>query len=99
MGGLSFAARQSTRSSPMVATAPPSPSSSFPRSFVPAVFDPSDWGQAEPLYRALLGREIGSPGELEKWLRDFSELDSVMDEYESRRYIDKSCHTEDAEIE
>jgi oligoendopeptidase F len=73
--------------------------STFPRSFVPTEFDPSDWSAAEPLYRELLAREIASPRELEAWLRDFSELDSVMDEYESRRYIDKSCHTDDAEIE
>ena len=69
------------------------------RSFVPAVFDPSDWAQAEPFYRELMERGINSAGELEKWLLDFSELTSVVDEYGARRYIAKSCHTEDKEIE
>src|SRR3954462_11507737 len=70
----------------------------FPRSFVPREFDPSDWGQVEPLYRGLLAREPGSAGELERWLLDLSELSSVVDEYGARRDIDKSCHTDDEGI-
>lgn len=68
------------------------------RTFVPSQFDPADWSQAEPLYRELLGRSISSAAQLRRWLADFSELTSVMDEYGSRRYIDKSCHTDDEEI-
>lgn len=71
----------------------------YQRQFVPATIDVADFSQLEPLYRDLVDRPIGSPAELEKWLLDFSELSSVVDEYGSRRYIDKSCHTEDAEIE
>ena len=70
----------------------------FARSFVPRQFDPSDWSQVEPLYRELVAREIRSVGELEKWLGDFSELSSVVEEYGSRRHIDKSCHTDDEAI-
>ena len=40
-----------------------------------------------------------TPAELEEWLADFSELSAVVDEYGSRRYIDKSCHTDDSGIE
>src|SRR4051794_20305168 len=95
MGGLSFA-RQSTRSRIMPATvAAPPPR---PRTFVPAQFDPADWSKAEPLYRELLARPVGSAAELRRWLGDFSELASVMDEFGSRRYIDKSCHTDDDAI-
>jgi len=71
---------------------------SYPRTIVPKEFDPSDWSQAEPIYRELLERPIDSPAALTKWLADFSELSSVMDEYGSRRYIDKSCHTDDEGI-
>ncbi len=71
----------------------------YQRSFVPAVFDVSDWAHVEPLYLELLAREIHSVNELTKWLGDFSELTSVVDEYGSRRYIEKSCHTDDPEIE
>src|SRR3712207_2409554 len=76
---------------PMVAHVPA-------RSFVPREFDPADWSQVEPLYRELLGREVESAAALERWLADFSELSSVVDEYGSRRYIDKSCHTDDEGI-
>jgi oligoendopeptidase F len=69
------------------------------RTFVPVEFDPADWSRGEPLYRALVERPLNSVADLEKWLADFSELTSVMDEYGSRRYIDKSCHTDDKEIE
>ena len=69
------------------------------RRFVPADFDPAQWPQIEPLGKALESREIDSPAELEQWLLDMSELSAVIDEYSARRYIDKSCHTDDAEIE
>src|SRR5690349_9375106 len=69
------------------------------RLFVPQDLDVAVWAQVAPLGEALLGRSIRSADELAKWLLDFSELHSVIDEYGSRRYIDKSCHTEDPEIE
>ena len=70
-----------------------------PGSFVPASVDLSDVSQVLPLYQALLDRPISTKAELEKWLKDFSDLDSAVDEYGARRYIDKSCHTDDPEIE
>src|SRR4051812_42319528 len=69
------------------------------RSFVPQDADVSDFRQLEPLYRALLDRPVDTPQRLEQWLADVSELSAVIDEYGSRRYIDKSCHTDDPEIE
>ena len=69
------------------------------RKFVPAQFDVADWAQIEPLLQKLQADPIGSPAELEAWLLKMSELSSVVDEYGSRRYIDKSCHTDDPEIE
>ena len=76
----------------MIATVPP-------RSFVPMNVHIADFAQIDPLFRQLLDRPVVSPAELEKWLGDLSELMSVIDEYGSRRYIDKSCHTDDPEIE
>ncbi|MDB5328434.1 MAG: putative family peptidase [Phycisphaerales bacterium] len=68
------------------------------RRFVPADFDPAEWSQIEPLAQQLQDRAINSPDELVNWLLDMSELSGVVDEYSCRRYIDKSCHTDDAEI-
>ena len=68
------------------------------RRFVPPDLDPSDFSKLEKLYRELLDRKIGNVQELKDWLEDFSELASTVDEYGCRRYIDKSCHTDDEEI-
>src|ERR1019366_2788931 len=64
-----------------------------------AQIDLSDFNQIEPLYRTLLERPLNSALEIEQWLLDFSELSAAIDEFGSRRYIDKSCHTDDAQIE
>ena len=69
------------------------------RRFVPKDLQLNDFASVEPLYRELLERPIGSRDQMDRWLADFSELTAVVDEVGSRRYIDKSCHTDDAEIE
>ncbi len=66
---------------------------------MPADLDVSDVPQVERLYRTLLARPVASTAELDGWLADYSELDAVVSEYASRRYIDKSCHTDDAAVE
>jgi oligoendopeptidase F len=69
------------------------------RTFVPASLDPADFAQLQPLFQRLLDRPIDGPADLERWLADFSELTAAVDEYGSRRYVEKSCHTEDPAIE
>src|SRR3979490_1813807 len=69
------------------------------RQFVPQDLNPADLDLVTPLYERLLSRSIGSVGELERWGLNVSELSSVIIEYGSRRYIDKSCHTDDPAIE
>src|SRR5687768_16693807 len=71
----------------------------YPRTFVPKNINLETFADVEPLYRELIDRPIDSPAALEQWLRDFSELSGVVDEVGTRRYIDKSCHTDDAEIQ
>jgi oligoendopeptidase F len=69
------------------------------RQFVPIMLDVSSADEVVAQYQTLLERPIGSARELAQWLEDCSELSSILDEYGSRRYIDKSCHTDDAQIE
>ncbi len=69
------------------------------RRFVPANLSFADFSQLQPLFQELMDRKINSSTDLEAWLLDYSELYSVIDDYGQRRYIDKSCHTDDAEIE
>ncbi|HLL90127.1 MAG TPA: hypothetical protein VK324_12570, partial [Tepidisphaeraceae bacterium] len=77
----------------MVATAPPA------RNFVPADLDVADVTRLAPLYHQLLARPLDSAADAERFLADFSELSAVVDEFGSRRYIDKSCHTDDPAVE
>jgi oligoendopeptidase F len=65
------------------------------RHFVPMTLDVADWKQIEPIVQSLLDRPVGSSAEAARWLADASELCSVIDEFGTRRYIDKSCHTDD----
>jgi oligoendopeptidase F len=74
------------------------PATAYPRRFVPGDLDPSNVASLEEIFQKLLRRDIDTPEKLSAWLSDFSELSAVVDEYGSRRYIDKSCHTDDEGI-
>jgi oligoendopeptidase F len=65
------------------------------RSFFPADLDCADWAQLQPLYQALLDRELDTAEAIAAWLADYSELTAVVSEYGSRRNIDLACHTDD----
>ncbi|MBK9120383.1 MAG: M3 family oligoendopeptidase [Phycisphaerales bacterium] len=69
----------------------------FPRHFVPpdARFD--EWAVAEPYYRLLAERPIGTLAELERWLIDASELEAALDEEGVQREILMTCQTDDEE--
>ncbi len=74
------------------------PATAYARHFVPGDLDPSNVASLEEIFQKLLKRDIDTPEKLSAWLSDFSELSAVVDEYGSRRYIDKSCHTDDEGI-
>ena len=78
---------------------PTATSTASTRRFVPVDLDLRDFARIEPLYQSLLSQRPQTPAELEAWLGQASELSAVIDEYFSRRYIDKSCHTDDDAIE
>jgi oligoendopeptidase F len=67
--------------------------------FIPQQLNCADFASLEPHYSALLARALDTPESLATWLEDFSALTAVVEEYGARRYIDKSCHTDDAAIE
>ena len=72
-----------------------------PRCFVPSTLDLGDWAAVAPLFDRLEERAPGcaSVADLEQWLRDAGELSSALDEERARRYIAKTCHTDNAEAE
>ena len=74
------------------------PSNEFPREFVPINIDLADWDSIEPLYKDLHQRIIATANDLEEWLIDQSELNSVLSEEGARRYVAMTCSTDDENI-
>lgn len=56
------------------------------------------WNNLEPIFQELLNREIHSVEELEKWLRDKSELEAALEEDFAWRYIKMTCDTSNEEL-
>lgn len=83
----------------MVATIEPTAQAEFPRRFVAAeaVFD--NWQTAQPYFEELSNRVVTTLAEFERWLYDWSELDSCFDEEGTRRQIDMTCQTDDPQRE
>lgn len=63
--------------------------------FLPDDFKVTTWAKLKPYYDELLKRPVLSADDLEKWLRDRSELEAVISEEFSWRYIRLSQNSED----
>ncbi|WP_285058604.1 M3 family oligoendopeptidase [Pedobacter ginsengisoli] len=51
------------------------------------------WDNLQPILNELLSRDIGNVQELEKWLKDKSEMEAALEEDFAWRYIRMSCDT------
>src|SRR5438477_10194437 len=69
------------------------------RHFLPKKFEVTDWKSIEPYFKNLLERAIDSKEELEKWMKDVSELEAVVSEDANWRQIRMTCDTENKELE
>src|SRR6266508_5964940 len=69
------------------------------RHFLPSDFAITNWKNLEPYFKDLLEREINSKQDLEKWLRDASELEAIVSEEANWRQIRMTCDTENKELE
>jgi len=65
------------------------------RRFLPETFVVTDWASLESYFVELRDRAIHSAAELENWLLDRSELESVLSEDLAWRYIRMTCDTQD----
>lgn len=65
------------------------------RKFLPADLSIAAWPDLEPWFERLGERSPGSHDELERWLRDWSELEAAIDEEAAWRYIRMTCDTRD----
>ena len=71
----------------------------LPRQFLPEDFKVTTWDGLQPYFETLQQRAINSVGDLEKWLRDMSELEAVISEDACWRQIRMTCDTNNKELE
>ena len=71
----------------------------LPRQFVPKDFKVTDWPGLEPFFKDLLDRNIDRKEDLEKWLKDQSELEAIVNEDACWRQIKMTCDTENKSLE
>jgi oligoendopeptidase F len=69
------------------------------RAFVPKEFKVTTWSRLKPYYSDLLKRDVSSLIELEQWLKDKAELDAVVSEAFSWRYIKVTVNSKDPKAE
>lgn len=67
------------------------------RGFLPESFKITTWEALKTYFNQLLQAEINSPDELDQWLKNRSELESVIAEDMGWRYIRMTCFTENEE--
>ncbi|PRY12707.1 oligoendopeptidase F [Pontibacter ummariensis] len=68
-----------------------------PRVYLSEDFKVENWETLKPYFDELKERPINTAEELEKWLQDRSELESVLSEDLGWRYIRMTCNTQDEE--
>ncbi len=71
----------------------------LPRHFIPKDFSVTGWQSLEPYLKDLLDRNIDTKENLEKWLKDQSELEALVNEDACWRQIKMTCDTENKSLE
>jgi oligoendopeptidase F len=69
------------------------------RNYLPKDFIITDWIGLEPFFKELTERPINSKEDLEKWLADMSEVESMISEDACWRQIKMTCDTTDKILE
>src|SRR5712664_3631259 len=67
----------------------------YPRQFLPSKIDLTDLSRLKELFNNLQSRSVNSGSDLEKWLKDESELASALAEEQSIRNARMTCQTDD----
>jgi oligoendopeptidase F len=68
------------------------------RHFVSPEFKVTTWNELKPYFDTLLQRDLSTVEVLRQWLRDVSELGSVVSEDMAWRYIKMTCDTANTEL-
>ncbi|MER2997080.1 M3 family oligoendopeptidase [Pontibacter populi] len=67
------------------------------RTYIPEDFKVETWEALQPSFEELKSRHIANVQELEKWMTDRSELESMLSEDMGWRYIRMTCDTQNEE--
>jgi oligoendopeptidase F len=67
--------------------------------FLPEVLELKDWQTLEPYFITLRDRQLNSKADLEKWLKDLSELEAFISEDACWRQVRMTCDTENKSLE
>jgi oligoendopeptidase F len=71
----------------------------LPRHYLPENLAVTDWQALEPWFKELLDRQIDSREALEKWLKDMSELEAMLNEEFCWRQIRMTCDTNNTALQ
>jgi oligoendopeptidase F len=69
------------------------------RVFLPEKLTISDWNSISSYFEDLVARPLDNAADLERWLKDMSELEAVVSEDVSWRHIRMTCNTEDKKLQ
>ena len=69
------------------------------RVFLPENLIISDWNSISSYFEDLSQRSLHTAADMEKWLKDMSELEAVISEDVSWRHIRMTCNTEDKKLQ
>ena len=72
--------------------------STYNRKFLPGSFEINQWSDLEKYFLVLLNRLIETPEALWCWMKDRSELETILQEDLGWRYIKMSCDTANEEF-
>src|SRR5690606_14905291 len=68
------------------------------RNFLPQTLHITSWESISSYFDSLKNREIKNANDLIKWLKDWSELEAVLEEDMAWRYIKMSINTTDENL-
>lgn len=68
------------------------------RNYIKSDFTVTTWELLKPYFDELQKRSVDSPADLEKWLKDYSELSAVVSENMAWRYIKMTCDTANTQL-
>lgn len=73
--------------------------SKIERHYLPKDFTITDWSGLEPLFIELTDRELNSVSDLEKWMKDMSEVEAAVSEDACWRQVRMTCDTNNKKLE